>query len=216
MRIKNDSLIKKWEKLELTAYLPTPNDVWTIGWGHTKGVYPGMKIDVTTAKKYFREDVAWVEKTIEDLVKVPLNQNQYDALASLIFNIGRTNFSKSTLLRKLNAKDYEGAANEFPRWRMQRGKVLRGLVRRRAEEMAYFLSADKSQEITTTVDDVDPLKNLGKSKELWGGVGAILTGVGSALSGLDANVQLILTVALIGFGIFFVWNRMKARHKGER
>lgn len=140
MKIENDQLIKKWEALKLHAYLPTPNDVWTIGWGHTHTTKPGQKITVEQAQALFERDTAWVEHALAKHVKVPLNQNQYDALASWIFNVGEGAFRKSTLLRKLNTGDYEGAANELPRWNKQKGKVLRGLSRRRAEEKAYFLS----------------------------------------------------------------------------
>lgn len=147
MRIKNDELIKKWEALKLEAYLPTPNDVWTIGWGHTHTTKRGQKITVVEAQRLFEQDTAWVEAAIAKNVKVPLNQNQYDALASWIFNVGEGAFRKSTLLRKLNAGDYIGAANEFPRWNKQKGRVLRGLTRRRAEEKAYFLSVPVTPEV---------------------------------------------------------------------
>lgn len=70
---------------------------------------------------------------------VPLSQNQFDALVSLVYNIGETAFSNSTLLKKLNAKDYQGAADQFPRWNKGGGQVLKGLVRRRADERDLFL-----------------------------------------------------------------------------
>jgi lysozyme len=144
MRIKNIDAIKKHEALRLTAYLPTKNDVWTIGWGHTKTARQGMVITVSQAEALLRDDLAWVEDTIDALVKVTITQNQRDALGSLIFNIGRTNFSKSTVLRKLNAGDYRGAADAFLMWNKQRNRatgkmnVLRGLTKRREEERAMF------------------------------------------------------------------------------
>lgn len=135
--------IKEHEALRLKAYLPTPHDVWTIGYGHTKTAKEGMVITEKEAMRLLREDLDWVEDVIEKLVKVRLSQMQYDALASFIFNLGEYNFRSSTLLRKLNAYDYVGAAKEFPRWNKQRqgGKlvVLRGLTRRREEEMNLFL-----------------------------------------------------------------------------
>ncbi|MCY1305462.1 Lysozyme RrrD [compost metagenome] len=73
-------------------------------------------------------------------MRVPLSQGQFDALASFVFNLGSGNLQCSTLLRKLNAKDYAGAADEFPRWNKAGGKVLAGLTRRRAAERALFLS----------------------------------------------------------------------------
>jgi lysozyme len=133
-------IIQDHEKLRLTAYLPTPNDVWTIGWGHTKTAKPGMTITEAEAERLLRGDLDWVEAVIADLVRVPLTQNQYDALASFIFNIGRTQFNTSTMLKLLNAKDYEGAAAQFPRWNRQKGKVLKGLTKRRNQEQQLFLS----------------------------------------------------------------------------
>lgn len=144
MRTQNIDKIKKHEALRLTAYLPTKNDVWTIGWGHTKTARQGMVITEAQAEQLLRGDLDWVEDTIKKLVKVPLEQNQFDALASLIFNIGGSNFTKSTVLRKLNAGDYKGAADAFLMWNKQRDKVtgrmtpLKGLTIRRNEERALF------------------------------------------------------------------------------
>lgn len=131
-------LIKDFEKLRLVAYLPTPDDVWTIGWGHTKGVKQGDVCTVEQAEQYLTEDLDWSEWAVNTLVKVPINQNQFDALVSFTFNLGAGNFSQSTLLRKLNGGDYVGAALEFPRWNKQAGKVLAGLVRRRKAEQTLF------------------------------------------------------------------------------
>lgn len=144
MKTKNIDKIKKHEALRLTAYLPTKDDVWTIGWGHTKTARQGMVITETQAEDLLRQDLAWVEDTIKRLVKVPLEQNQFDALASLIFNIGGAAFAKSTVLRKLNEGDYKGAADAFLMWDKQRDKQtgkmnkLRGLTIRRTEERALF------------------------------------------------------------------------------
>jgi len=118
--------------------------VWTIGIGTT--VYPnGTKVKkgdsctLDQAKSYFAHDLKRFETTVNNLVKVPLSQNQFDALVSLVYNIGSGNFASSTLLKKLNAKDYAGAAEQFPRWNKGGGKVMKGLVRRRDAERALFL-----------------------------------------------------------------------------
>lgn len=142
-RVERIDMIKKHEALRLKAYLPTPYDVWTIGWGHTSTARKGMVITEAQAEKLLRQDLAWVRAVIAKEVKVPLSQPQYDALASFIFNLGGANFKSSTLLRRLNASDYLGAANEFLKWDKQRqgGKLvtLRGLTRRRREERVLFL-----------------------------------------------------------------------------
>lgn len=220
MKIYNDNLIKKWEELRLEAYLPTPNDVWTIGWGHTRTAYKGMTVTKEQAAVLFDEDVRWVENALAKHVKVELTQNQYDALASLVFNIGETNFRNSTLLRKLNAGDYEGAANEFHRWKYQNGVVLRGLVRRRAEEAEYFLNPSDVGITPQAVDAPSEFHSLGLSKEVIAGVGAVLTGGGAFMGSLgekaQENLSMALSAALIMFGVFFVVNRLIARWKAER
>jgi lysozyme len=135
--------IKWWEALRTRAYRPTPHDVWTIGYGHTSTAHEGMVITEAEAERLLRQDLAWVREAIAKHVEVPLSQEQYDALASFIFNVGEGNFASSTLLRKLNAYDYVGAADEFPRWNKQRqdGRMvaLLGLTRRRAHERELFL-----------------------------------------------------------------------------
>lgn len=137
------NLITSFEDLRLNAY-DDGVGVWTIGIGTT--IYPnGTKVkkgDTCTldqAKSYFAHDLKRFEASVNNLVKVPLSQNQFDALVSLVYNIGQTAFSKSTLLKKLNAKDYVGAADEFPKWNRGGGKVMKGLVRRREAERALFL-----------------------------------------------------------------------------
>ena len=145
MKVSNIDLIKESEGLVLKAYLPTPNDVWTIGYGHTKGVKPGQIITKDTAEEYLKQDLSWVEAVIDKWVKVDLTQNQYDALASLIYNIGEGNFIGSSVLRWLNSENYVQAADSFVLWNKQRNKktgkleVLNGLTKRRQEEKELFL-----------------------------------------------------------------------------
>ncbi len=136
-------LIASLEDTKLKAY-DDGVGVWTIGIGTT--VYPnGVKVKkgdsctLDQAKSYFAHDLKRFEASVNNLVKVPLSQNQFDALVSLVYNIGQTAFSKSTLLKKLNAKDYAGAADQFPQWNRGGGKVMKGLVRRRDAERALFL-----------------------------------------------------------------------------
>lgn len=148
MKTKNVELIKESEGLRLKAYMPTKNDRPTIGYGHTKGVKMGMTITKAQAEQYLRDDLAWAESAVNRLVKVKINQNQFDALVSFVFNLGEANFASSTLLRKLNNGDYEEAANQLLRWNKQRtasGKlvVLDGLTTRRQKEKELFLTPVK-------------------------------------------------------------------------
>lgn len=130
-------LIKQFEGLYLKAYR-CPAGVPTIGYGHTAGVAMGQTITQQQADDYLRRDVRQFERAVERLVKVPLTQGQFDALVSFAFNLGEGALAQSTLLRLLNAGDYAGAAAQFDRWNKAGGRVLPGLVRRRAAERALF------------------------------------------------------------------------------
>ncbi|WP_429176466.1 lysozyme [Kosakonia sp. 1610] len=149
MRIsdKGISLIKQFEGLRLTAYQDSVG-VWTIGYGWTqpvdgKPIRPGMTIKEETAERLLRTGLVGYESDVSKLVKVKLTQGQFDALVSFAYNLGTSALSTSTLLQKLNAGDYAGAADEFPRWNKAGGKVLPGLMRRREAERALFLSDSK-------------------------------------------------------------------------
>ena len=137
-------LIKRYEGLELRAY-PDPGsggDPWTIGYGTTRidgqPVVPGMTITEQEAERYLAADVAQFAKAVTRAVTVPVNQNQFDSLVSLTYNIGIGAFKRSTLLRRLNAGDAPCAAAEFERWIHAGGRVMAGLVKRRKEERALF------------------------------------------------------------------------------
>lgn len=117
-----------------TAYLPTPHDVPTIGFGTTQGVKPGDTITPTQAVARALQDVQQYEGALKRCVKVPLHQYEYDAFISLAYNIGPGAFCGSTLVKKLNGGDYAGACREILRWDKQAGKPLKGLTLRRQKE----------------------------------------------------------------------------------
>ncbi len=132
------SLIQGYEKCKLVAYKPTPDDVWTCGYGSTDGV---TEITVWTAEEAdaaFLKDIAWVEQCVNRAVTVPLTQNEFDALCSLCFNIGCKAFSGSTLVKRLNDSDFDAASAQFLAWNHQGGKVLAGLTTRRRAEAELF------------------------------------------------------------------------------
>jgi len=132
------NLIKKHEGCYLKSY-KCPADVWTIGYGHTKNVKSGMKITQAQAERYLKDDLTTYENAVKKYVKVSINQNQFDALVSFTFNCGTGALKNSTLLKKLNKKDYNGAANEFLKWNKSNGKILSGLTKRRKAERSLFL-----------------------------------------------------------------------------
>ena len=129
-------LICKWEEFRGYAYV-CPAGLWTIGYGHTDRVKPTDKIDLAQGESYLRQDLEIVERCLNAL-ELELNQNQYDALCSLIFNIGIGNFKRSTMLKYLQAKQYDKASAEFLKWRKANGKVLKGLEARRKDEQELF------------------------------------------------------------------------------
>jgi lysozyme len=119
----------------------------TIGYGSTYDnqarpiTMDASPIDETTAETYLAFGIRWAERCVCKLIHVPLTDAMYSALVSLIYNIGSGNFQRSTLRMKLNRGQYEDAADEFPKWRRAGGRILAGLVRRRAVEQALFLRA---------------------------------------------------------------------------
>lgn len=134
------ALIKSFEGLELEAY-PDPatgGEPWTIGYGHTGEVTPGMVITEAEADELLLQDVAQFEMCVNGALQVPVTQGQFDALVSFAFNLGCRNLRNSTLLAKLNAGDNVGAAAEFVRWNRAAGKVMAGLTRRREAERDLF------------------------------------------------------------------------------
>jgi len=134
---KGKALIQSYEQCRLQAYMPTPDDVPTLGFGHTRGVAMGDTCTQEQADAWFLEDIAWVEDCVNRAVTSQLTQDEFDALASLCFNIGCRAFSGSTLVKRLNNADYE-VGNEFAKWNKQNGKELAGLTRRRAAEAKLF------------------------------------------------------------------------------
>ncbi len=158
MKLKNKDIIKEHEGYRSVAY-PDPASPkavamragkhheglngapWTVGYGHTgPEVVEGYKVTRAQADKDLAKDVATAEKAVSQYVRVPVNQNQFDALVSFVYNVGTGAFKNSTLLRKLNSTDYTGAANELLRWDKAQGKVMNGLTRRREAERELFLS----------------------------------------------------------------------------
>lgn len=131
-------LIKSFEGCRLTAYKDAVG-VWTIGYGSTGShVHEGLKITQEQAEVLLKQDLKRFIDGVNACVKVPITQNMFDALVSFSFNLGVGSLKTSTLLSKLNKKDYKGASVEFVRWNKAGGKVLAGLTRRRNAEKNLF------------------------------------------------------------------------------
>ncbi|NWG70954.1 MAG: lysozyme [Parvularculaceae bacterium] len=149
------NLIKGYEGLRMSAYY-APSEQWTVGYGHVATARHGMSVTESEAERLLREDVKPIEALLAETVRAPLNQNEHDALTSLIFSIGADNWRRSTVLRKLNSGDKLGAAQAFELWTRARvnGELvsLDGLVRRRAAEKSLFLMPTDASLVVPTSD----------------------------------------------------------------
>jgi len=149
------NLIKAYEGLRMSAQY-TPSQEWSVGYGHRSTARHGMSVTEGDAIRLLKDDVKPLEEVISNTVRAPLNQNEHDALVSLIFNIGEENFKRSTVLRKLNAGDKLGAAEAFEKWTKAKvnGELvtLDGLVRRRAAEKSLFLMPTDASLVVPTSD----------------------------------------------------------------
>ncbi len=132
-------LVKSCEGCRLQAYL-CPAGKWTIGYGSTREVPAGLVITQDEADARLAQDLDAAAADVARLVHVPLTQGQLDALVSFVFNVGAGKFADSTMLKHLNAGDYEGAGFEFERWVFSGGQRLPGLVARRKREAELFRS----------------------------------------------------------------------------
>jgi lysozyme len=132
------ALTRSFEGLRLAAYQDSAG-VWTIGYGHTgPEVHAGQRITEQEAEGLLRADLAAAVECVRHALKVELTQSQFDALVDFCFNVGRGNFLGSSLLRFANAAEMESATQQFGLWVHAGGRVLPGLVRRRAAEAALF------------------------------------------------------------------------------
>ena len=199
MRVSQNGidLIKHFEGLSLSSYQDVAG-IWTIGYGHTGSeVGPDQEISEEEAEDLLRKDLSRFEQGVTNAVKVDINQNQFDALVSLSFNIGLSAFRSSTTLRRLNAGDYEGAAEAITWWNKAtingQKQVVNGLVRRRSAEKTLFLEpVDAGRPVETQSDSsrVTPEENSPRRGNVAGSrtmEGAVVAGTGGA-AGVGAAV----------------------------
>lgn len=193
--------IKDREGLRLKSY-DDGGGVWTIGYGHTKGVKKGQIINTAQAEKFLRDDLVEFEGSVDALVKVELTQNQFDALVSFAFNVGVAAFRKSTLLKVLNQGHYGRVPNELSKWVKDNGKVIQGLVKRRALEAALFMDdvddavlTHKPQRATPTI--------VNKENVTWGaGIAAAVATPVAEISSVGEPIQYAIAAIMVAaFGI---------------
>ena len=203
-------LIKRFEGLRLTAYKDSVG-VWTIGYGTTSRagigveVTPGMEINEADAEAFLKMALEkFAAQIIPSFTRKP-TENQFGAMLSLAYNIGPGAFKKSTCLKRFNAGDIEGAAEALTWFKKAGGKVLRGLVRRRAAERELFLSDDVT---VIETPQADPERGVTGSSTLragaMGAAGAVTTG-GAAIGSLDGAAQLIVIGGIVVVCLALLW-----------
>lgn len=250
------ALIRAFEGKRLTGYLDAVK-IPTIGWGHTEmaggmisyasgekttKVIVGGSISESEARRIHERDMLQFETGVFNLLKRSPRQAEYDAMVSLAFNVGIDAFGKSSILRKLNAGDAQGAGDAFLMWNKAGGKVLAGLTRRRNAERALFLGdialasryaqvalPDYGSRLEPAAPDLPeengakpdaPGKPAPQSTTIWAQASAILTTVGTAAAqafgAIDWKVAAVITFgAVAAFGIYTISERMRhARESG--
>ena len=194
--------VKRLEGCKLVAY-PDPGSrdgtPWTIGYGHTSDahmkVFKGLKITQAQADAALEYDLNETAAAVDAVVKVPLNENQFGALVSFAFNVGNEAFRTSTLLKKLNAGDYASVPAQMARWNKNDGKVMQGLVNRRASEAGLWAKGSFASSNIVEAKPGNPIKELATPENLAAG-GGLLTGPAGLASG-NGPVQIALAFALV-------------------
>lgn len=218
--------LKAREGCRLTAYQDT-GGTWTIGYGETDGVTPGMTITQEQAEEWFARELVPFEECVEQAVKVALTDNQFGALVSFAYNVGSKNFESSTLLRKLNAGDYGSVPSEMLRWVKVHGITDQGLINRRNSEGGQWVKGAYVRGATITPDTPPPWwrnTTVGKIG------GAVAGAAGSAYEHMTSdNIKTAAdaatnaathwpsfgTVAAILSGALIVWTLLDHRKSGS-
>lgn len=196
-------LIRRFEGFRAAAYRDAVG-VWTIGYGHTSRagaprVGPGMKITRAQGEKILARDVEKFAAQIRPLIKVPLNENQFSALVSFAYNVGVGGFRGSSVLRVVNRRRFDLVPQRLSLWVKAGGRVLPGLVRRRAAEGVLFSRPAGRQHPTTNTAPVEPTPGKSPHKSttniatLMGALAGLISAVAN---GLKENASLVTTVIL--------------------
>ncbi len=201
-------LIKQWEGYRDKAY-KDGGGVWTIGYGHTSAagapkVVPGMRITEQEAEEILRRDIDSVEAAVVNSVKVPLNDNQFAALVSFVYNVGEGAFRKSTLLKKLNSGDYNSVPNELMKWVNDNGKKIQGLVNRRAAECGLWV---KGSYVSTNTQPAQKTTPPVVTKENITWFVSLLSALG--LSQVSGPLAIALAVILVGGAALLAYSFIK-------
>lgn len=217
------SLVKQWEGCELVSYKDVAG-IWTIGYGHTSAagipfVKPAMRINSKEAEDILRDDLRKFEERVNRLVKVPLNDNQYAVLVSFDFNTGKLH--SSTLLKKLNAGDYDAVPIELMKWVNAGGKKVKGLVNRRAAEAGLWAKgefvASNTVPASTKAPSTDVAVISGSGAAGVGvAIGPAIPDVIEAINGQrDALTsgqwaRIIVAVVILGLTLYGIYRKVRS------
>jgi lysozyme len=208
--------IKQWEGLRLNSYQDS-GGVWTIGYGHisdaTFRVGPGQTITEAKATELLRQDLREAEETVDRAVKVALNDNQFGALVAFALNIGSAAFLKSTLLRKLNAGRYDAVPAELAKWNKVKGKVVQGLVNRRAAEAGLWSTGAFVSSASAPASAGSTIKQAITRPEVLAAATTVGGGVATAASGngpLSWAIAIVIVGAAALAGFLIVRKEMRA------
>ena len=234
---KGKDFIKRWERLKLKAYRPLPNDRWTIGWGHTQTAYEGLEITVEEARDLLASDLYRYEKCVSEVVRVNLNQEQFDALVSFAYNAGCTGFNTSTLLRELNKGRYNRVPDQLKRWVHDDGKVIQGLVNRRNAEISAWMNSSANISVSASARPSLPkeksvLKLAKTSKTIKASAGLGSLGVMSIVDDVSKSADkysditdivsntfdsptMLMAAGAVGIVIYLIYNRKRDSDTGK-
>ena len=226
------SLLKEFEGFRGEAYIPVPGDVPTIGYGFTHGVKMGDVMTRADADTRLIEELRPYEMGVWQGCTNEPNQNEFDAMVLLCFNIGPAGFKRSTVLKAHNRGDHQAAARAFGLWNKSGGKVYAGLTRRRAKESALYLTPtpdDESVPIAPAMPQrIDPESTMVESPinragVVAGGTAAVATVAETARTVADVKYSTqalgdwlvpVLLVAVVALCGFIVWQRLRQRSGG--
>lgn len=234
-----DNLLKKFEGCRLKAYR-CPAGILTIGYGHTSAagapeVHDGMSITQEDAENILKNDLVKYEQPVAAMVKVDLEQNQFDVLVDFAYNAGVSALKTSTLLKKVNAGDFDAVPDELMKWTKGGGKVLPGLVRRRQAEAAWWNAHHDhphDHQDHRSEPDAVPVKSMADSKQgnaalVTGGLGTLGAAKEVAAQAQDAsdtvdqvmgllnNTNFLIMLAIVGLGAaIWFWRKQHMETHG--
>jgi len=192
--------IKQWEGLRLRSYQDSAG-IWTIGYGHTSDaafkVGPGQTITEAKAAELLRLDLREAEQAVDDAVTVSLTDNQFGALVSFTFNVGAAALRKSALLKKLNAGAYDAVPAELAKWNKAGGKVVQGLVNRRAAEAGLWSTGAFVASASAPAAAGSTITQAVTKPEVLGAVTASAGGIATAASG-SGPLSWAIAIVIVG------------------